>query len=73
MGQIAYFGFKIGILSVVIELFLLSYGPACMGLLSELTVAIGAYCRKIPALYHPFKHSVASIMSFQADFNLMKL
>jgi hypothetical protein len=41
MGQIAYFGFKIGILSVVIEL---SYGPACVGLLSELAVAIGARC-----------------------------
>jgi hypothetical protein len=39
MGQIAYFGFKIGILVVVIELFLLYCGPACVGSLSELSVA----------------------------------
>jgi hypothetical protein len=44
-GQIAYFGFNIGILDVFIELFLLSCGPACVGSLLELAVAIGARCR----------------------------
>jgi hypothetical protein len=39
MGQIACFGFKICILGVIVELFLLSCGPACVGSLSELAVA----------------------------------
>jgi hypothetical protein len=38
LGQIACFGFKIGILGVFIELFLLSCGPACVGSLSKLSV-----------------------------------
>jgi hypothetical protein len=39
MAQIAYFGFKIDILGVAIELFLPSQGDACVSSLSELAVA----------------------------------
>jgi hypothetical protein len=38
-AKLPYFGFGIGNLSIVIELFLQSYGPACVGSLSELALA----------------------------------